>query len=290
MELTAKWIDGALDDAIAEQLNKLARLIGQARSVANVDDARAHTIPVVDGANLAVVTGLIPGAMQQASHDKLVVSAPVPYRHGDADDLAIDQAVKSVGRGVFERLGHVSAGHDAHAFAAHGLGKTAGGHIAPGQDNLRAGVEQRGANCKGVDLAKRARRKDGRVVANAMVVRHAGRKGAQQKLCLVHLSKIRAHALVGKADGAIEEPNLGILNGSPERIFHQAVRGREDDVVSMFDSRFHGGVEHVRIVAVLKRLGAHNTAKVLIEILTPLIVQAVPARRRTGELMDKGDA
>ena len=58
----------------------------------------------------------------------------------------------------------------------------------------------------------------------------------------------------------------------------------------MFDSRFHGGVEHVRIVAVLERLGAHDTAKVLIEILTPLVVQTVPARRRTGELMDKGDA
>ena len=58
----------------------------------------------------------------------------------------------------------------------------------------------------------------------------------------------------------------------------------------MFDSRFHGGVEHIRIVTVLERLGAHDTAKVLIEILTPLVVQAVPARRRTGELMDKGDA
>ena len=58
----------------------------------------------------------------------------------------------------------------------------------------------------------------------------------------------------------------------------------------MFDSRFHGGVERVRIMAVLERLGAHDTAKVLIEILTPLVVQAVPARRRTGELMDKGDA
>ena len=58
----------------------------------------------------------------------------------------------------------------------------------------------------------------------------------------------------------------------------------------MFDSRFNGGVEHVRIVAVLERFGAHDTAKVLIEILTPLVVQAVPARRRTGELMDKGDA
>ena len=64
MELAAKWIDGALDDAIAEELNKLARLIGQARSVANIDNARAHAIPVVDGANLAVVTGLVPGAMQ----------------------------------------------------------------------------------------------------------------------------------------------------------------------------------------------------------------------------------
>ena len=58
----------------------------------------------------------------------------------------------------------------------------------------------------------------------------------------------------------------------------------------MFDSRFHGGVEHIWIVTVLERLGAHDTAKVLIEILTPLVVQAVPARRRTGELMDKGDA
>ena len=58
----------------------------------------------------------------------------------------------------------------------------------------------------------------------------------------------------------------------------------------MFDSRFHGGVEHIRIVTVLERLGAHDTAKVLIEILTPLVVQAVPARCRTGELMDKGDA
>ena len=79
--------------------------------------------------------------MQQTSHDKLVVSAPVPYRHGDADDLAIDQAVESVGRGVLQRLGHVGAGHDAHAFVAHGLGKATGGHIAPGQDNLRTGVE-----------------------------------------------------------------------------------------------------------------------------------------------------
>ena len=40
----------------------------------------------------------------------------------------------------------------------------------------------------------------------------------------------------------------------------------------MFDSRFHGGVEHIRIVTVLERLGAHDTAKVLIEILTPLVV------------------
>ena len=155
---------------------------------------------------------------------------------------------------------------------------------------MRAGVEQRGANRKGVDLAECARGEDRRVVTDAVVVRHAGRKGAQQKLCLVHLSKIRAHALVGKADRAVEEPQPGILNGCPERVFHQAVRGREDDAVSMFDSRFHGGVEHVRIVAVLERLGAHDTAKVLIEILTPLVVQAVPARRRTGELMDKGDA
>ena len=95
---------------------------------------------------------------------------------------------------------------------------------------------------------------------------------------------------MGKADRAVKEPHLGILNGSSERVFHQAVRGREDDVSSMFDSRFHGGVEHVRIVTVLERLGVHDTAKVLIEILTPLVVQAVPARRRTGELMDKGDA
>ena len=58
----------------------------------------------------------------------------------------------------------------------------------------------------------------------------------------------------------------------------------------MLDGGLHGGVEHVRIVAVLERLGAHDAAKVLIEILTPLVVKAVPARRRTGELMDKGDA
>ena len=128
------------------------------------------------------------------------------------------------------------------------------------------------------------------MVTDAVVVRHAGRKGAQQKLVLVHLAKVRTDALMGKADRAVEEPNPGILNGSPERVFHQAVRGREDDVCSMFDSRFHGGVEHIRIVTVLERLGAHDTAKVLIEILTPLVVQAVPARRRTGELMDKGDA
>ena len=104
MEFAAKWIDGTLDDAIAEQLNELTCLIGQARSVANIDNARAHAVPVIDGANLAGVTGLIPGAMQQASHDKLVVSAPVPYRHGDAGNFAIDQAVESVGRGVLQRL------------------------------------------------------------------------------------------------------------------------------------------------------------------------------------------
>ena len=180
--------------------------------------------------------------------------------------------MESVGRGVLQRLGHVDTGHNTHAFAAHGLGKTAGGYIAPGEDYLRARVEQRGADGKGVDLAKRARRKDRRVVANAMVVRHASRKGAQEELGLVHLAKVRTDALVGKADRTVKEPNLGILNGCPERVFHQAVRGREDDVVSMFDSRFHGGVEHVRIVAVLERLGAHDTAKVLVEILTPLVV------------------
>ena len=128
------------------------------------------------------------------------------------------------------------------------------------------------------------------MITDAVVVRHAGGKGAQEKLGLVHLAKVRSDALVGKADRAVKEPNLGILNCSPECVFHQAVRGREDDVCSMFDSRFHGGVEHVRIVTVLERLGAHDTAKVLIEILTSLVVQAVPARRRTGELMDKGDA
>ena len=58
----------------------------------------------------------------------------------------------------------------------------------------------------------------------------------------------------------------------------------------MFDSRFHGGVEHVWIVAVLECLGAHDAAKVLVEILAPLIMQAVPARCRTGEFVDKGDA
>ena len=137
---------------------------------------------------------------------------------------------------------------------------------------MRAGVEQRGTNRKGVDLAKCARREDRRVVTDAMVVRHASRKGAQEELGLVHLAKVRTDALMGKADRAVEEPNPGILNGSPERVFHQAVRGREDDAVSMFDSRFHGGVEHVRIVAVLERLGAHDTAKVLVEILTPLVV------------------
>ena len=56
-----------------------------------------------------------------------------------------------------------------------------------------------------------------------MVVRHAGGKGAQEKLGLVHLAKVRTDALVGKADRAVEEPNLGILDGSPERVFHQAV-------------------------------------------------------------------
>ena len=155
---------------------------------------------------------------------------------------------------------------------------------------MRTGVEQRGANRKGVDLAECTRGEDRRVVTDAVVVRHAGGKGAQEKLGFVHLAKVRTDALVGKADGAVKEPNPGIFNGSPERVFHQAVRGREDDVCSMFDSRFHGGVEHVRVVTVLKRLGAHDTAKVLIEILTPLVVQAVPARRRTGEFMDKGDA
>ena len=154
---------------------------------------------------------------------------------------------------------------------------------------MRAGVEQRGTDGKGIDLAERAGCEDRRVVADAMVVRHAGGKGAQEELGLVHLAKVRTDALVGKADRAVKEPNLGILNGSSERVFHQAVRGREDDVVSMFDSRFHGGVEHVRIVTVFERLGAHDTVKVLIEILTSLVVQTVPARRRTGELMDKGD-
>ena len=43
-------------------------------------------------------------------------------------------------------------------------------------------------------------------------------------------------------------------------------------------------------MAVLERLGAHDAAKVLVKILAPLIVQAVPARCRTGEFVDKGDA
>ena len=90
MKLAAKWIDGALDDAIAEQLHQFARLIGQARSVANVDDARAHAIPVVDGTHLVVVAGLVPHAVQKAANDKFVVTAPVPYGHGDAGDFAVD--------------------------------------------------------------------------------------------------------------------------------------------------------------------------------------------------------
>ena len=43
-------------------------------------------------------------------------------------------------------------------------------------------------------------------------------------------------------------------------------------------------------MAVLERLGVYDTAKVLVEILTPLVVKAVPARRGAGEFMDKGDA
>ena len=57
----------------------------------------------------------------------------------------------------------------------------------------------------------------------------------------------------------------------------------------MFDSRFHGCVEHVRIMTVFERLGAHDAAKVLVEILATLVVQAVPARRGAGEFMDKDD-
>lgn len=57
----------------------------------------------------------------------------------------------------------------------------------------------------------------------------------------------------------------------------------------MFDSRFHGGVEHVRIVTVLERLGTHDAAKVLVEILAPLVVQTIPARRGTRVFVNKGD-
>lgn len=58
----------------------------------------------------------------------------------------------------------------------------------------------------------------------------------------------------------------------------------------MLDGGSHGGVGHVRIVAVLKCLGTHDAAKVLVEILASLVVQAVPARRGTGEFVNEGDA
>ena len=43
-------------------------------------------------------------------------------------------------------------------------------------------------------------------------------------------------------------------------------------------------------MAVLERFGAHDATKVLIKILAALVVQAVPARRGTGKLVDKGDS
>ena len=87
--------------------------------------------------------------------------------------------MKPVGGGVLERLGHIGAGHDAHALATHGFGKTAGGNISPSEDNLRTRVEQRGTDSEGVDFAQRARGEDRRMVANTVVVGHAGGKGAQ---------------------------------------------------------------------------------------------------------------
>ena len=41
---------------------------------------------------MVVIAGLVPRAVQKAANDELVVTAPVPYRHGNAGNLAIDQA------------------------------------------------------------------------------------------------------------------------------------------------------------------------------------------------------
>ena len=45
----------------------------------DVDNAGAHAVPVVDGAHLVVIAGLVPRAVQKAANDELVVTAPVPY-------------------------------------------------------------------------------------------------------------------------------------------------------------------------------------------------------------------
>ena len=52
----------------------------------------------------------------------------------------------------------------------------------PSEDNLRTRVEQRGTDSEGVDFAQRARGEDRRMVANTVVVGHAGGKGASRNL------------------------------------------------------------------------------------------------------------
>ena len=122
-----------------------------------------------------------------------------------------------------------------------------------------------------------------------MILGHGGGDRAHQELGLVHAGIVGPHRVDLEIDGAVEEPDLGVLEGGREGFLHHGRGGREDDLILVRDRALDGVADLLVGSAVLEENGLHKPPERLGELAAAQLMGVDPGRVLARPLVDEGD-
>ena len=110
-----------------------------------------------------------------------------------------------------------------------------------------------------------------------MIFRETCGHSAHQELGFIHADRIAPDGFDLQVRRAVEELDLRMFDGCPQRIVHERGGGREDDIIFVSDSSCNCGIKCLIRLAVVKLYTVHQISEILRQRVATEFVAVDPA-------------
>ena len=148
----------------------------------------------------------------------------------------------------------------------------------PGEENLRGRIHNRRPDGKCIDIGNLSVQRGACQVPDLMAVRHGSSQGAHEEFRFIHAPIVSTHRVGCVIDGAVQETDVRMFNGGPQRLGQLGRSDRENHIFLIGSGSLYRPADLLIMAAVVKADSLHQSFEAFLQGRPPEFVAVVPGR------------